>query len=524
MKRFSQDKGWKFILLSTLIIFFFFQSSKDSFSESIKLTLEECINTALKNNLDLQIETLNVDISDEDINAQKSTFDPYFQSNFYLSNSESPNTYVLEEVTNLKTRSLGKSIGISQKLSSGTTYDVSLSSSRRKYNASLQGLNPTYNTQLNFSLKQPLLKNFGLDVNKVYVSLALNNKKISIIELKQKISEIIYTVINAYWYLVYRIEDLDVKTKSLNLARELLELNKIQIEVGTLAPVEIYQAESAVVTREEALIVAENAVKEAKDNLLNNINLKDGKYILEDQEILLEEIQPKRDYEIDLQECVSNALSNNHDLKKSKIYLDNWDKQIKYTKNQMLPEVDLSGSMTFNGLSGKSSYEGYDYPYEGDYFDAYDTLMHGDYYNYSISVELSFPLLNRSARSSHAKNNIGKRKQIIMIKQLENEVILGVKNLVRSIETNWKRIEVTSKSIELTKKKLEVEQEKYKLGLATNFTVLDYQEDLAIAENAEVKAKIDYQISIVSLKNLEGTLLEDYQFFISSNKDNQEVN
>ncbi|MBU1625741.1 TolC family protein [bacterium] len=508
-------------LLASLFFFYLYPERGNAVPEKQEMSLEQCINITLKNNLDIQLEALNLDTSSEEITAQKSAFDPYLTSKIYYMNSVSPNTYILEEVSKLETKTHGESLGVSQKLSTGTKYDVSITSSKQKYTASLQGLNPTYNTDLSLSIAQPLLKNLGPSINKAYISIAINNKKISMIELKKKMSDTIYSVIDAYWKLVYNIEDLKAKEKSLTLAKELLELNKTQIEVGIIASVEIYQPESAVAQREEEVIIARNAVKEAQDKLFLIMNFYGKDKTKPEIDIIPSDSPVTGLIETNLQESISRALSNNHDLLQTELNLDNLNTRLKHDKNQLLPQLDLAGNMTLDGLAGKSSYETENYPFEGDYADAYDMLLDRDYYSYNLSLNLEFPIFNRAARSSYAKSNIEKRKQIIRINQLENNIVLGVRNLVRSIETNLKRIEVTKTGRVFAEKKLEVEQEKYKLGLTTNYTVLEYQKDLAFALIAEIKSKIDYQLSIASLKSLEGTLLDDYEFSLSDLKEKQ---
>jgi len=519
-------KNIKIRMGSILIIFLLLLCCGISFSEKqefdgLELSLTECINIALRNNLDIKLETLDVELREHDIEISKSSFDPYLSSQVYYINSTSANTYVLEEVSKLETKTIGETLSVSQKLPLGTSYDISLSSYRRKYTASLQGLNPTYDTNLTLSLNQPLLKDLGSSVNKVYVTLALNNKRISLVDLEDKMSEIIFSVIRAYWNLTYAVEDLKAKERSLSLAKELLEINKTQIEVGTLAPVEIYQAESAVAARDEKVIISRNVVLRTQDNLVNIMNMKESVELLKDYFIKpVESLSP--DYvNIDLAKCVNRALVHNHDLIKSKIYLESADIQTKYNQNQLLPDLDLSGGLSFDGIAGRSSFDIDGYPFEGGYGDAFDEMLKGDYYSYNIYLNFDFPLLNREARSSLAKSRIEKRKQLIQLKQLENQIILGVKNYVRSIETNKKRIKATSAARLFAEKKLEVEQEKLKLGLTTNYMILDFQEDLTIAMNSEVKAKIDYQLSKASLKSLEGTLLDDYEFLIEKNMESE---
>jgi len=518
MRSFLSYKRVKiFFFMSFLFVFVLSADGKEE-GKMLEMTLDECLNVALKNNLDIQLKVLDLEVSEEDVNIQKAPFDPSINTQFYYVDSVSPNTYVLEEVSKLKTTTMGKSMSFSQKLYTGTSYDVSMSTSRRKYNATLQGLNPAFDAELKLSMTQPLLKNLSPQVNKVYILIAMNNKRISSIDLKKKLSDTIFSVIDAYWNLVYAIEDLKAKEKSLGLARELLALNEAQIEVGTLPPVEIYQAKSAVAEREEAVIIAKNAVEEAQDELIYIMNLEKEDRLWWGVKIIPKEDPSPEFIETDLQRSISQALSRNYELKQSRINLKSWDIQIRYDKNQLLPEIDLKGSLTLDGISGTSNYWGADYPFEGDYLDAYEMMLERDYYSYNLTLDLEFPLFNRSARSSYAKSNIEKRKQIINIKKLENEIILEVKNLVRSIESNRKRIEVTEVAKVLAEKKLEVEEEKYKLGLTTNYTVLDYQEDLAIALNAEIKAKIDYRLSVASLKSLEGTLLDDYEFILESSE------
>jgi outer membrane protein TolC len=360
-----------------------------------------------------------------------------------------------------------------------------------------------------------LLKNFGRDINIAKIKIAKNNMDISLEEFKKRVIDIIYDVQKTYWELVYSIRDLKVKKKSLELAKDLLRRNKIQVEVGTLAPIEVIQAEAEVASREEGIIIAENRIKNIKDELIKKLNISEYPDMWSIDIIPTDspEFLPKK---INLGEALKKAFENRPDYMQAKKELDNKKISYKVAKNALLPIIDFYGSLGLNGLSGRAvpvktvGGEIQFSPFGGSYGKNLDRLTSNNYYEWQVGINIEFPFGNREAKSEYAKRSIDVKKSLTNIKNVEQKIILDVRKAVREIGKNIKRVKATRIARELAEQRLKNEEKKFSVGMSTTHDILLYQRDLTEAESNENRALIDYNISLLNLERVKGTTLSLY--------------
>jgi outer membrane protein TolC len=478
-------------------------------SGPLTLSLQDCIEMSLRNNLDIAVEGYNPKMREEDITREKAAFDPSFDAAASYWDYRVPTnrkTFVTEglAVTEVdlpdKRQSRDLNFGWKQNLVTGTSYEIQFNNDRwnsllaREIVESTYQFNPAYTSVLSLTLNQALLRNFGIDINKTRIYIAQNNTSISVQQFRNQVFTVLTEAQVAYWALAASIENLEVNRRSLKLAQDLLEINKAKVKAGTLAPLDIVQAEAEVASREEGVITAENLIRNVEDRLRRVMNLP------QDSQMWERPIKPSdrptfEPQPVSVDESMKRALELRPDYAEAKIDLDSKGIFKRYAKNQLFPSLNLQGSAGLNSIGE-------------DYHDNYRSLRTGDWYNYGVGLVLEVPIGNRAARAQYTQASLDQEKSKISLTNVEQKILVEVREAIRQIETNMKRIESTRKARILSEKKLEVEQKKLTVGMSTNFEVLRVQRDLVEAETNLLRAVLDYKTSLINLERVEGTILE----------------
>jgi len=334
----------------------------------------------------------------------------------------------------------------------------------------------------------------------------------------------IYSVEEAYWNLVYSIENLKVIKQSLKLARDLLEKNKKAVEIGTLAPIEILSAEEQVASRQADILEAEALVKNNEDLLKTVINIAAEEKTPEMVKILPKDKPVYKKKEMTLEQALTIAMANRPDLQATRIDLKNKEINLSYAKNQLFPDLSLNASYWSPGIGGDRVLYLDNNPLSGVVIgtipggvsDALKDALGFKYKNWTIGLTLSLPLNSFISRAAYAQARVSLDQALLQLKNQEQQVYLEIKNALRNVQTNYQRVEARRVARELAEKKLEAEQEKLRVGLSTNYFVLQYQRDLANAQSMELKAIIDYNLSLARLNRALGLTLKEKNISISS--------
>jgi len=481
------------------------------------LSLKSLTILALKNNLDIAVESYNPQLSAENIVQAWAPFDTTLTSLYQKKRDVTPSGSLLAGALTVAQTNWDFNLGLTKKFLTGTETSFTYKMNEMKSNTRFSSLNPWYTNSWLLSITQPLLKDFGIDVQKSQIRIASLNKNISDEQFKQRVIDILNSVQTNYWNLFFFIKDLEAKERSLERAKDFLKNTKLRIQAGTLAPIEVYQAEAEVATREQQVIVAKFAVKTSEDNLKKALN------IYEKQEYLNLEIVPAEEPKTTIEappfpDTYKTAIEKRPDYLQAKTDIEAKNIQIKYTKNQLYPRLDLIGSIGTNGIAGTPvavpSFTGEGTtvpgePYRGDAVNAFGHLDDGDFYNYIIGMKLTFPLENHSAKSQYSMAKINVEKSLTSLKNLENTIINEVKQAIRDVDTFKELIRATQSSLKSARERYTAEQKKYDVGLSTIFDLLQYQSDLATAESNYAQALSAYNKSLSNLAKVKGTLLEE---------------
>ncbi len=488
-------------LIYLLALFFTFDSSLARASETLPLTLKETIERTLKNNISISVQSYNSKIIEQSIFEEEADFDPTVNFEFRVGEEtrQSASALIGSKRTN---KNYDWDLSVTQKFITGGDYEFSVDSSKNETSAFFTSLNPVYSSDLVLAVTQPLLKDFGIDLNKREIYIAKNDQKISDHEFTEKVIDTLTEAENIYWDLVFSIEVLKVKETSLQRARDLEKQVKAQVDVGTLAGLEILQAKAEVATRDEELLDAQNLIDDNEDNLKSILNLPF------DSEEGLKKIIPADSPVFEpgkgnsLNEALKTALIHRPDLLAKKMELESRNIEAKYNENQMLPTLDLVTSLGLNGLSGDSATT------NGAYDTALSEAFSTKFRLWEFGINLSYPLGNRAAKSQLTAKRLEVAQLLLDIKDLEKRIIVEVREAHRQIETDIKRVQSARIAQKLAEEKLNAEEKKFEVGLSTSFNVLEFQEDLAEEQSQAVKAITDYNKSRSRLNQVIAKTLE----------------
>lgn len=483
--------------------------------EIISLSLEDCVEKALRNNLSVAVESYNPELAEYTLKRAREVFMPRLDITYGSQENQNPPYWWLEGVGIVKSKYSNYKTSLVQQIFTGGNLSLSLSGYKSDTNQSFQLLNPRFGSTLQFDFVQPLLKNFGPQVSRKEIIIAQNNWDISFHNLKAVLLDTVYSVQEAYWNLVYATESLKVKEYSLKLARDLLEKSKKEVEFGKLAPIEVLNAEAEVASREADILQAESLIKSTEDVLKTMLNLEKegisfGRIVPVDKPEFVKK-------EVSLEEALKTAARKRPDLMITKTDLESKELRLKVAKNQILPELNLQVSYWSPGISGDRLVYENDNPFTGNIIDkekgsATDSLRDAFkllYNNWSVGVTLSLPLSSFLTKAEYGLAQVELNQSLVKLKNLEQQIFLEVRNAVLDIETNAKRVKAYSIAKELAEKRLAAEEKKLSMGLTTNYFVLQYQEKLENARSLELKALMDYNLSWAKLEKALGTSLEN---------------
>jgi len=491
----------------------------------IHLSIDECVGLALSNNLELAIQRLYPFISDTGIALELGTYDlNIFADGSYLRSKE-PTASFLSGADILEQETFQAGFGLQKRVSTGGLLELRFTALRLWTTSAFFPLNPNVATSINFTIAQPLLRGGGLGFNRSRLRLAHNIKTMSVEQYCRFVEESVAAVDIAYWDLVLTGEVRKLKENSLQLARDLVDNSSKMVSIGTLAPMEVLVAETHAAAREEEVLIARNAEETARDLLQNLLNLPEDPFGPE-VSVIPTDIPTVRPCTVDLNGAYRAALANRPDYKSLKIDRENKAIQERIAANALLPSLDLFGGVGANGLAGDldedllaelalfSAEDLSDYLSGADDLDggisrSLSSLFSGDYPEWNIGLRFSIPIGNRTGKSQFARARFEARQSELALKSLERLIAMDVRQAIRQLDTALQRIETTAATVRLAGRRLAAEEKKLKLGLTTTYQVLEAQEDLTEARNAELRAKTDYVKALTNFERVTGTLLEN---------------
>ncbi len=485
-------------------------------SGQLPLTVGELINLVLQNNLDVGVNRLSPLSSLYLIDTLYRPFEPTLRLQATVNRNTVPATSQLIGAQSLSTLGGAYSLGFSQSLATGTSVGVDFSMNRASSNSAFNTFNPSYTGLLRYSFTQHLLNGYGRAINNHLIRVAQNNQKMSGSQFERQLIDLVAQAQRSYWDLVFAAEDIKVKQRSMDLAQKTLSDNQIQVQIGTLAPIDVVQAESEVASRRVQYVTSTFTEVQTQDQVKKLITSQG------DPGLVLAKLMPadgvrKPDASdvMAVEPAIKVALENRPEIKQLQLDLENKKIDLDYTKNQLLPTVDFLASYTQNGVGGKETVRSGFGPtapiiaqYNGGLSDAFGQLFGYGYTGYAIGFSVQIPLRNRAAQGDNARAVTDERIAEQRISSQAQQIALEVRNALTAVEMNKARIEATSKARELAERRLEAEQKKFDLGASTIRFVLQEQTNVAQAQTDELQALVNYTKSIVDLDRSMGMTLK----------------
>ncbi len=496
-----------------VLILFIFQpvaaQQSDTTASTDSLTLQEAIDLALENNLELKIEEYNPEINDTLVIFEEGRFEPLFFTNLSNENADIPTGSRLAGEGTLQNENLGYNFRWDQLLPSSTSYNVTFNNSRQSTNQLFTSFNPRFDTALFANVRQPILRNFGREITLTPINVAKTDKLAADARLNQQVLDIEFQVTQAYLDYAFAIAEVEVFKQSLTYAQDLYENNKKQVEVGTMAPLEVVVAEAEVATREQAIIAGETAIRNREDLLRTQIfgdKLKDW-----NQTIVIPMERPAfTDISITEEQAIGSALKDNPDIKALEMDLKSRNLSTKLARNQLKPLMDFTASVGFTGLGGDQLIFSDDIfnpvpigVQSGGYSDALENMWENPTWTAGIIIEL--PIGNKKAEADYVRADLTEKQTKTILENTRQQLILNVRTALRNIKSSLKLIESSRATVVLQERKLDAERKKLNVGLSTNNVVLDFQEDLARAQSTELLAIISYLKNVAQLERFIGS-------------------
>jgi outer membrane protein len=463
--------------------------------KTIELAMIDCVAMALKNNSEISIKRITPHIEDNNVLIQKSRFEPHFTFDGALSDLVEQDPDTLLDANVLKARIGVFDFGYNQKLTTGADVELDFFNTRTSTNSPVFIPNPTYESQAQVTITQPILKGGGIAVNTADFRIAKNNKLKSVQDFKTEVIRVLTNVKKSYYDFQYSREQYIVAQKSLARVEDLHSINKEKYAKGLASDIDIIQSEAEVARIRQALYEAESIMKLSEDNLKLITNLVDDPALWNARIVLLEGLGYEK-REVDLPEAIKTAFIYRPDYEAAKIDLRNRDIAIVVTANGKLPTINLLASYGLNGL---------DAVYSKDLAN----VGGGKYNNWTVGVNVDVPLIGDESRGKYEKSRSEKEQALLAFQRLEQKIILDVRNAARDIDINYRKLEASKISKESEDQNYVAQELRFKAGLVSTLDIVIYQERLARAEVSYVKSIIDYNVSLIELSRAQGTMLLD---------------
>ncbi len=460
-------------------------------AETLELSLEECRLFTLQNNLDLKVQLINPTIAAEGVKQEEARFEALFFAEGRFQKIDEPRASA-DEFTASQADSSQTDFGVQMPLRTGGNITFDLADNRSKSNSDTF-FNPSYDTDLRFSISQPLLRNAGKRVNTYTIRAAQYNAQQVSAQTKLNVITALSTADELYWQLYASRKELEVRKQQHDLAMALLDQARRFVAAGQNPKVDEIRAEAGVARQLAAIISAENTVRDRERQLKLVLNKPD--LAIDTPTILITSSEPDPVYyQLDRELFIVKALANRMDLLQAELEIAKAISDIDFRRNQMLPLLTASYTYTIHGLGASQD-------------DSYKLIDDKDFENHFMGLRLEVPLGNEVAKSK-LRNAIYNRRQQLATK--EKQQLLVTKEVLAAIdlvETNWQQLLSGRQSSILEGQLYSAELRQFQIGLNTSTDVLQAQTNLTNAQSAEILALTNYQISLIELAKATGTLL-----------------
>ena len=476
------------------------------------VTLEQCIQLALENNLSLRITNYQPRLAALNLRGAYGAYDPRFSLGGTDSFRESKGRQNPLEFTipSSETDSFRHNIGLNGVTPFGTRYSMGLNSSETTGTDSRDFPFGSYGTGFSASITQPLLRGAWIDGTRMNIKLQKQQVENSSLTVIRQITQTVSNVELAYYALIASRENVKVAEETLALTEKNFSNQKRRAEVGTLAKSQLPQLEAELYSQKASLLSVQNNYADSVNTLKRLLT--DDFGAAQAAELLpVGELNPVQTV-FSLNDSWDKALNQRPEILQSQISLENADIRLRYNKNQLYPQLDLRATY---GLSGSDSavVKFMDKtPFvesNASFNNAFRDVSRGDYPNYSIGLQFSIPIPNRSARASYETAQEQKEQAVLQHKELEQSIMVEIDRLIRDAEYRFEQITVSRQARLSSELALQNETKRYNEGAIENYQVLQAQRDLTNRRYSEINANVQYLTALSRLAQAEGSTLDN---------------
>jgi outer membrane protein len=478
-------------------------------TETRRLTVEEAVRLALENNLGVRVARIDPQVEDLGVAQARAAWFPTLTTTLQSAGTDAPsNSFLSGADDRISDGRFNTNVGVQQTLPWGGRYNVGWDSSRSTTTNLFSNFSPQVRSSLALTYVQPLLRGFSIDASRQQLLLSQKDRDIADATLRQAVAETARAVRHAYWDLAFAIASLEVQRQSLELARQSLRDTRARIEIGATPPIDQVEAEAEVAQREEAVILGEGQIGTTEDALRALV------YDPASQDFWTLRIEPAERptfsaSPIDIETATRVALDRRSDIEQSRRNLEATDINLRFFRNETLPDVTASVDYGLTGLGGTQFLRGAGFPgpiigqTERGFGTVLGDLFTNDFPSWTAALNVSYRLGQTPQDAGLARARLQYTQQQTALRQAELQVVTQVRDAGRRVMTNQRRVDITVTSRQLAERRLEAEERKLDAGTTISFFVFQAQRDLAQARNNELRAILDYQLALIDFEAVQ---------------------
>ena len=487
---------------------------------TLALTLDDAVKFALERNLDIVVQRLNPQLQDIAMVSALAFYNPALTSTVSRSSAVGvPNSQ-------LQLSSGGRGVtqdqlfyngGVVQNFRwGGASLAATLNNGKFQSDSNNALFNPQFNSNWNAVFSQPLLRGFRIDAQRRQLQVTRVNRDITDVQVRAAVTNTVSNVRNAYWDYVYTTQAVEVARQSLDLASKLVQDNQTRVEIGTMAPIDVVQAQAEQATRRQGLVNAENFRRTAELALKRLIvsGTEDPTWSATLDPVERPEFRPEP---VDLEGAIRRALSERTDIAITKKNVENNGTTLRYLRDQTLPDVEAQVTYGLQGIGGMQQIRSNSgvlgsqitQVVPGGIFDSFRTLFNGNYPRWTVGLNISYPLGTSTQHAAVARARVQLNQVEAQIKLIELQVATEVTNAAIQLRNAGEAVEAAQVAQDLSQRRLEAEQSKFEVGMSTNYFVVQAQRDMNESRNSELRAVLNYRKALVEFERLQQTTLQN---------------
>ena len=471
---------------------------------ALRLSLDEALRTAVERNLGIQLQGYDFRMAGESLRSQYGIYDWFATGSL---SQESTEGAVISTQEASQSKETVANVGVAQNLPAGGDYFIGLRANRSSRVGAGTFLNPAYTPSLSFRATQPLLRNFGLDVNRRGILIARNTLGINRELFRTSLMNTVVSVEQAYLDLVYARRAVEVVKESLFLARDQARITQIRIDVGASAPLDILQPRVTIATTEEQLITAVANVRDAEDRLRAFLNLERSDW---ERPIVPTDPVEYEPMTVSPDAAVARAFELRPELRQAVLTTETREVQYLFARNQVLPQLDFDVSYLAAGSGVETEFD----PVTGQPIltsrlsPALREVFGNEFPSWTFTLTAGVPLTNIGARAERRRAELDRDSSRLNETQTRQTIMLAVRSAARNVSTAASLITASRTAREAAERNLEAERRRYENGMTTNFQVLQIQQQLSDARVRELQALVGYNQAVATYHREVGDILD----------------